>query len=73
MVQLNGIDHSTNTALLSISSDSDIENLPTTTLEGHNAGETFPPVRAGSFAYMTDGSGRKFVLDGESDEWKEES
>ena len=73
MVQLNGIDHSTNTALFSISSDSDIENLPTTTLEGHNASETFPPVRAGSFAYMTDGSGRKFVLDGESDEWKEES
>jgi hypothetical protein len=71
MVQLNGMDHSTNTAIFSISAVADISSLPTTTAAGSWGNETFPPVKAGSWAYLTDGSGKKYVLDGATDTWKE--
>ena len=71
MVALNGMDHITNTAIFSISSASDISGLPTTTTAGSWRNETFPPVKAGSWAYLTDGSGKKYVLDGATDTWKE--
>lgn len=70
MVQLNGIDYATNTAVFSISKEADIASLPTTTMPGSNGKETFEPVKAGSFAYLTDGSGKKYVLDGDTDTWK---
>ncbi|MBP3855497.1 MAG: hypothetical protein IK990_07810 [Ruminiclostridium sp.] len=71
MVTLNGIDYATNTAVFSISKAADITELPTTSMTGGNSNETFAPVKAGSLAYMTDGTGTKYVLDGDTDEWKE--
>lgn len=72
MVELNGMDYSTNTAIFSISKAADLADLPTTTAAAvmHN-GEKVGPVKAGSAAYMTDGSGKIYTLDGDTAEWVE--
>lgn len=71
MITLNGMDYSTNTALFSASKAADLANLPTTTDPGTVDNSIFPAVKAGSIAYLTDGSGKKYVLDGDTDSWKE--
>ena len=74
MVTLNGIDYTTNTAVFSISKAADIADLPNTTTVGidHN-GTRLAPVEPGSLAYITDGTDTTYVLDGDTNTWKERS
>ena len=67
MVTLNGMDYMTNTAVFSISKAADIANLPTTTSHGVYSDTVSP----GSMAYLTDGSKKKYLLDGDTNTWKE--
>ena len=72
MATLNGIDYTTNTAVFSVSNDGDMSNLPTTTASGvDHKGTKLSPVAPGSFAYLTDGSSKTYVLDGNTNTWKE--
>lgn len=71
MVTQNGYDWTFGTALFSISSAADVAKLPTTTAKGRDGEKVFDVVAAGSIAYLTDGSSKKYVLDGAANEWKE--
>lgn len=72
MVARNGIDYATNTAVFSISKAADLADLPTVTAPGRDyKGTNLEPVAPGSLAYMNDGSGKTYTLDGDTNEWKE--
>lgn len=72
MVARNGIDYATNTAVFSVSKAADLADLPTATTAGRDhRGTVLEPVEPGSLAYMTDGSGKTYVLDGDTNTWKE--
>lgn len=72
MVSRNGIDYTTNTAVFSVSKAADLADLPTMTTAGRDhKGTALEPVEPGSLAYMTDGSDKIYVLDGDTNEWKE--
>ena len=72
MVALNGVDFTTNTSVFSISKAADISDLPTVTTPGRAYnGEVLAPAKPGSLAYMTDGSGKKYWLDGDTNTWTE--
>lgn len=72
MVTLNGIDFTTNTAVFSVGKAADIADLPTATAAGTDYnGRRLDPTAPGSLAYMTDGSDKTYVLDGDDNEWKE--
>jgi hypothetical protein len=72
MITRLGMDYSSKLAIFSISKASDVENLPTATDNGAEEAADFEPVAPGSYAYLTDGSGEKYVLDGDTNTWKAE-
>ena len=73
MITQNGYDYDFKTALYSVGSVEEIAQLPTTTADSVVDGKTYKACAAGSYAYLTDGSGKKYVLDGDSDSWKEDA
>lgn len=66
------MDFSTNTAIFSISSAADVAGLPTMTAGAvMGNGEKVGPVKPGSAAYTTDGTGKVYTLDGDTNSWKQ--
>lgn len=72
MVTRLGFDYNSKLAIFSISESSDVANLPLTDRKGVNEAAGFEDCAPGSFAYLTDGTGGKYVLDGKTNTWKEE-
>lgn len=60
-----------NVASFAISTAAEIDYLPTTTAAGTGAGAAFGAVSAGSTALTTSGTLKIFMLDGDTNEWKE--
>ena len=74
MVTLREINYTTNCARFAISTAADIADLPTMTSSGTAGnGVVLAPVSAGSSAITTSGELKLFMLDGETNEWKERS
>ena len=72
MVTLRDINYTTGVCRFSISTPADIANLPTTTTYGVDGnGVALEPVKAGSSAITTSGEPKLYMLDGDSNEWKE--
>ena len=71
MARLVDYNYSTRWALFSISSSSELSDLPTTTTAGSVPGTPDGGVTAGSIAYTTDGNFDLFTLDS-SDSWNAE-
>ena len=72
MVTRVGFDHSTKLGMFSLSAAADVANLPLTNRAGIDEAELYEACAAGSYAYLTDGSGTKYVLDGETNAWVSE-
>ena len=74
MVTLRETNPSSNCARFAISTAADIADLPTMTSSGTAGnGVELAPVSAGSSAITTSGELKLFMLDGETNEWKERS
>jgi hypothetical protein len=65
-------DEGTKLAIFSISEAADVANLPLTDKGGSGDAILYEECAAGSKAYLTDGSGGTYVLDGKTNSWKGE-
>lgn len=74
MVTLRDFNYATGCARFAIGSPEDIADLPTQTMTGVDGyGNVLKPVKAGSSALTTSGVLKLYMLDGETNEWKERS